>query len=393
MKSFWKNFRFPIIVAVIVLIIKTIIFDLALSKNGLSGQNFFLYIGNLWDIGHYDYLAKVWYSASNSCEFAFFPILPAQIWLFKWLTGSLYVASYLVGFLNFTAFCIVLWLFLGKFLKEYGLDKRRWEIFLLVCCLPFTMFLMVTYTESLFLWLFLLICYLLFYSKGRALWWLPVLSALAVLSRSIGVGILIVLVCAVGSLVWKMKCPELISSWRKREFLAPLIAIISGMGALLGWFLYGHFKTGDFWISRQAQSCWQRGQTWNIFKPIIERLEAINKAGIWPNFRVIVHQPYFWEFMAVIWFFILLALSLIFYRRRKIEITFIIFSLFAGLLPLTSDSLNSYNRYLIICPIYLILLPLMIMKLPRYLFYFFVIIFVSLQVYFLWLFGLLQWVG
>jgi hypothetical protein len=317
------------------------------------------YVKNIsytWDSKHYTDIAESGYS--NDTLYAFFPLFPAEIRLVQNLTLNRFAIStsaFLTGAINSIILCAVIYLFYLKFIIDNTQAKQAKKLLVLTLLLPFTLFFWVPYTEALFISL-LLICFGLLFRQSqnpRLIWVLPIFTYLLSLTRSVGV------MFSVGIVFWVILNYKFY--WGKFSRIIPIIlAILSSVGGILTFLYFGLLRTGNFWISRDAQKFWGRGSNLNIFEPIMNNLQVmVNEEAFIKScngFLDCLNGAYYTG-IGIVLFLITLALVLKLYWKNKMYLTLAFFSTLVFILPLTSNSTGSINRYILVCPIYLILLP------------------------------------
>ncbi len=345
------------------------------------------------DTVHYISIAEGGYHKEADYLFAFFPLFPIQISVLQGLTGiDFSVAALVIANLNFLGMCFVLDKFLKKICASIGISPNPEKLMLLSLSMPFVMFTWIPYTEGLFIMLSLAYLYwLLFKQQDKSIFLvLPMLAALVALSRSVAIAIPLTTMCYLLVMLWSRSFGEFKAKLREHRLL-----VISGVGsifsfsvALLGFFAYGYKITGDFLISRHVQDYWGRGSTLNVLHPIYERLAIIFSPDKLSTVctDLVCSKSFFVELIAII---IVICCLIYTYRvsmsALALKICYL-FSLIVIVLPLTSDSLISFNRYQIAAPLMLISLPVMLFQ-SKYAQYA-SIVFICLLLFNLALFGL-----
>jgi hypothetical protein len=328
-------------------------------------QSYVKNISYTWDSKHYTNIAESGYKEMP--HYAFFPLFPAEIRLIHNLTFkqiSISTSAFIASAINSLILCFVVYLFYIEFIAKDRDQKQSKKLLLLTLLLPFSLFFWVPYTESLFISL-LLICFGLIFKhtdNPRLIWLLSIFTFLLGLTRSIGV------MFSVSIVAW-----VILNHKFYREKLVRLIpvilAIIANVAGLVSFLYFGYLKTGNFWISREVQKFWGRSSTINIFEPILN------------NFNVLISKEAFlkscdgyldclngWYYtgIAIALFLAILAITLKTYWKNKMFVTLTVFSVLAFVLPLSSNSTGSINRYILACPIYLLLLPKILLdKIPE----------------------------
>lgn len=286
--------------------------------------------------------------------YAFFPLFPIQIKLFSTVFG-------LVGGLFVVALINYFWFSnkLTQILQLLSDKKDLFSILLIALLMPFSVFFALPYTESLYLAIFLSIIIILkrqkvsFQNSGLIF----ILSFLLGLSRSVAVILPLTLGLYLLFRLFQLRF-NIVNFWLKyKTIILHFIAVSGGVGlAFLSFFYYGYTQTGNFWVSRDVQDLWNRGSTLNIFEPYFRGLMDI---FIGKHFGV-----------GVIFTTLFIILSIWVWQNYKhkvlSDITYFIlyfYSIFAVILPLTSNSTASINRYILATPIYFIFTPILLYKL------------------------------
>lgn len=350
-------------------------------------QHFPEQLANRLDSEHYVGIAANRYTSAETNRFAFFPLLPLEIKLVSFLTfGSLAWAALIACSINYFLLVFVLDKFLQRYCTENKLSKHT--TLLLSIMMPFTVFLMIPYTEGLFTLLLFSILYLLAYKKISApqILSLALLSAAIVLTRSIGLGIVFLFL----PFVWKL--------FQKKDlkFVVLLIPLAFACFALLSFSYMGYVKTGDFLITPHAQQYWDRSFTLNIFKPFVDNIVSLFSGQWWIKCtqracrRSIFIESFFFLFLPLCAFWFAKNVDM----KKSVNKALLIFSIFAMILPLFSDSLMSYNRFAAIIPVYFLGIPILLQKKlsTRTQNYFLVsFIFIQIAIYLLYIRG--NWLG
>jgi len=174
---------------------------------------------------------------------AFFPLYPLLVRGIAWLPGiGPLAAGLLVSNLAFLGALIVLHALTRLELGDDPDTARRAMRYLAI--FPTAFFFFAPYTES----LFLLLCLLAFWWARRDRWGsAATASALAALSRSVGVVLMLALAV------------EAVHQWRHGRPLLPRLAAAAAaaLGPLV-WFTWWHVRFGDFWAPVDAQRNWNR---------------------------------------------------------------------------------------------------------------------------------------
>ena len=313
-----------------------------------------------WDTRHYTNIALNGYPDAEDPIWAFFPMYPILLRTITLVTQNM---NYSVYFLASSLF-VIFWTIFFKFR-----DKLIGVVYKsdLVVYLPFTFFLLVGYTEALFSTLLFAGLYLLFFARKSNIFPLLILiSYLISLTRSVGIVFSIAIL-----LFFVLKKYYAKKNFSLFEINIMFISFISNIVGLFSFMYYGYIKTGNFFVSRDMQIHWGRTSTWKIWEPILviprnlaehawKWLRGDSGAFYWFYYNLFL-------FIAVILFFVSLYLMFTTIKRfhkfdknrSTIIIVLFIVSLALFVIPLTSNSYESLNRFLAITPAYLLFNPLL----------------------------------
>jgi hypothetical protein len=288
-----------------------------------------------WDVGHYEAIATFGYK--KALQYAFFPLLPALIFVVSTLTKlSIDSSIVLVAFLNFALFYFALrW-----FWKSYYQSELD---FVLVLSLPYTFFLLFPYTESLYLGLTFLF-FTILHKKIKGWWlYLAILAFFLVLSRSVGAVLapsLLVYLLIESYPVFK------IHGWKLAfknclYYLPTFFTYLAGLGVYL---YLGYLGTGNWLQFKESQKEWGRFSENNnliafskdLFQGYLHFPSSENKAE---------------KIMLVVGLF---AIIFFFTKAKKtaFNVFISVYSLFVCILPLMSYNLASLHRLMIAVPVY-----------------------------------------
>jgi len=194
-----------------------------------------------WDSVWYLQIANQGYSASDNSA-AFFPLYPLLISLVK----PLFLGNgVLAGMFVSLAACLIAFYLFYRFVDiDFGGKVARRAV-LYLAIFPTSLFFQTIYSESLFL---ALTIGCLFAARQKQYFFAGLLGALAVLTRSAGLLLLIPLIIMYfQERKWQWRRP----GWDLCYFLfVPL--------GLLVWMLYLDIRFGDPWLFSEAQSNWLR---------------------------------------------------------------------------------------------------------------------------------------
>jgi hypothetical protein len=283
------------------------------------------------DGGWYITIAKLGYEQMPFTvgyhRWVFFPLYPLLLRALSYLTGG----YELTGMLLSSLFFFIALVFLYKLVREFGYDDETAErtIFYLAV-FPTSYFFSLPLTES----LFLLLTVGSFYAARRERWTSAgILAALASATRFIGVLMLPTLVL----LYWQ--------KYRARPRLNALGILLAPTG-LFVYMLYLRYLTGNAFAFKDAQSAW--GRTSGFFlKPLFDYL--MNPALVAPPSG---GGNFFLLHFAVALMVLVCAYKLA--RRGEWVLAFYTFC--SALVPLTSQNMVSFTRYMaVVFPVFMML--------------------------------------
>jgi hypothetical protein len=291
-----------------------------------------------WDTGWYLTLAAHGYASQagpdGQVNWVFFPAFPGLSALLAQASGlSLFSAMLLISNLSFLAA-----LFLAHRFAREEFDRRTADIAVaLICAAPGSYVFSSAYTESLFL-LALTGCLVLL----RARRWLAAgaFAALAVLTRNLGVGLLLPFAFATAPRLWDLAREAGARRPLSRARLGEGVRMAAGLAlpllALAGFCVFLYFRTGDAFAFVSAQKAWGRSLADPIGRAVSPLLTARLPDGEVVNF-------------AACWLSISLVIALAVMRRWSL----CVLAAFLTLLPLASG-LTSFARYsLVALPLFL----------------------------------------
>lgn len=292
----------------------------------LNPQKGFLEIFKNWDGGHYLGIAEFGYS--ENFQLAFFPLYPLLIKGLNLLINNFTYSGLIISFISIYLSLIILYrLALFDFSK-----KAAWNALILFLIFPTSLYLILAYSESLFL-LFSLVTFYFFrkYLKSnekKNLYLAILFSSLSTLTRISGLAI-------VSSLIfWLILNKKFKKNWE---------IIFSLSGILIICFL-NFAQTGNFLYFLEAQEHWQR---W--FAPL---------GGLWEVLlKISSTQINFWD---INWFinliFFVFGFGMVFRSLRFFPKYYFFFGFISLLIPLYSSSLASFPRFVLpIFPIFFVL--------------------------------------
>jgi hypothetical protein len=271
---------------------------------------------------HYLFISRFGYGLYQQ---AFFPFYPNLI---RWLTPLFGGKDLLAGiFISNLSLLVLLFIFYKLAELDFGQSAAKWSvIFLLV--FPAAFFFGMVYTESLFLMLVLAS----FYSARKGRWLIAgIMGALASYTRVVGVFIF----------------PALLYEWYQQRqesriskysfwpiFLVPL--------GLLNYMRFLGEKYHDSLMFFHVQPYFGAGRTGGKFILIYQvfwrylKMIAVTKLDY-------LFFTVWLEFLVSVGFLVLIVLA----HRRKIRISYLIFSLLAYVVPTLSGTFLSMPRYVL----------------------------------------------
>jgi hypothetical protein len=194
--------------------------------------------GVRWDSVHYLAIAAHGYNTPSNT--VFFPLYPALIKAFSWLTGSYVLAGALI---SAVAFATALLLLYRLTRAELG-DRAANATVLLLAFSPLSLFFTALYTESLFLALVLGVFLL---ARQRRFGWAGVAAAAATMTHVEGV----LLIAPLAMFYWQERRPVLKRPSSLRQALGPagdIASLLSPVIALCGFLIYLHSR-GFGWLA------------------------------------------------------------------------------------------------------------------------------------------------
>lgn len=273
------------------------------------------------DVGHYMAISDLGYQRApfdvndrGSQRFAFFPLHPMLIWLFRQVTADpvLWSAA-LCNIFFFLALVL-----LHKLTLAFGYDEstaRRTSFYL--AAFPLSYFFSVPMTES----LFVLLTVGSFYAAKREHWWAAgIIGLFASATRVTGVLLLPSLLV----LSWQM--------YRSVQ-IKKIVGLLLIPFGLFAYMLYSWWLSGDAFAFKHANEAWGR-------KPSIFFLRTLIEYLVHPH--VILWGWHFNLFNAVS---ALLCFVCVYILIRRREWALALYTFMSVVLPLSSGLLQSLDRY------------------------------------------------
>lgn len=263
----------------------------------------------------------------------FFPLYPLLIKSMLFLFGqSSYVAAYIIGFIINHLFLLFGLLILYKLLRLFYNEKISFSTVILLLIFPFSFFFTSIYTESLFLLLTVSTLYL----AQKQKWFLTSLVAMLLpITRPIG---LIIIPTLITEFFIQYKLNK--TKFKKQRLLFLLLLP-------LGYFFYmifNYIKTGRFLYFIESQGSLFNGRSVDsiiLFPQTLYRYLKI-------LFSVPIHN-HDWQIalIEVISFFFAVVMLYILHKK-KVRITYLVFSFFGVLIPASTGTFSGLPRYLIV---------------------------------------------
>lgn len=272
-----------------------------------------------WDGGHFLGIAENGYK--YSFQYAFFPFYPELINLAA--NGLRINFIFAALFLNLISLIIGIYFFIKLLHLDFEDDQVQ-KIILAILVFPTSFFLLVPYSESLFFCLTILTIY--FGRKNKYI--LATLFGILVSATRL-VGLVTILA------LWL----EIYQAKSKQKFLTILTPI-----GFLAYSYYLNLQTGNYLYFLEAEKYWHR----NLVFPGV---------GLYQTFIQLLNQQFVGDiFLLLEFLFVIMSIGLLIYFRNKIRSSYLVFTVCSLLLFLTTDSLVSSLRFLlVIFPIYIIL--------------------------------------
>jgi hypothetical protein len=316
-----------------------------------------------FDSGFYIQLAWHGYAPASalhtSSNWAFYPLYPLLIAGLGRLMGGGENAFALAGYcISFLASLVAVGYLYALVRRELGGQIAARAVFYLAI-FPLSFYLSAVYPEALFLAFAIAACY---YARQQSWWLAGLCGGLAALTRPQGSLLLLPLACEYLRVIAQpfLAVSEGERSWptQLREYFKALglamgklhnwftgIALCLIPGGLLCFLLYAKLKTGDLLATVHTEA-WGWGRT---FSPPWRLL-------IYSLRHPIIGQPLNWNFWLLNMFLALASLGVIIWAWRKLPVLYALYATVMVLLPLSSNFLNSFDRYsLTVFPAFILL--------------------------------------
>lgn len=297
---------------------------------------------NRWDALHYLHLAENWYHGSGEARFliVYYPLYPLTIKLVKFLAGDYYIAGFIVSNLSL----IIAGIFLYRLTEmDFG-EEIAWRSLRYLLFFPFSFFLAIIYSDSLFLALTLIALY---YMRKQKWFLVGIVGLLASMTRNFGV------LLVVPALVEYLQSSEIFDKIKKKQIdgvfkgfgwkwiFILLIPIGTIIYLLINWWVTGNCFT--FLIYQREHWHQNFGLVWNNIYNITKN------ALYWPpKDRVSLWIPQ----VILFWF----SIGIFFYSIKKLRLSYLFYLAIYLFFVFSPTWLLSGPRYLMgAFPIYLAL--------------------------------------
>lgn len=252
---------------------------------------------------------------------AFFPLFPILIKIFS--VGN---QAFLSGFLISNIAFLFSLIYFYKLLKLDYNEKRSWEVLLILLLFPTSFFFGSVYSESLF---FLLLILSFYFARKKKWFWASIMGMLLSATRIVGIFIL----------------PALIYEFyvQRKSFKAAFSLMLVPLG-LISYSIFNYKKWGDWLYFVHAHSELGNGRVTNgiiLFPQTIYRYFKI-------FLSLPVHQYEWWIALLELSSFLGVSLLLYFAWKKKVRVSYLIFSILAFLLPVSSGTFSGLPRYVIV---------------------------------------------
>ncbi len=314
-----------------------------------------------WDGSHYLILSEAGYEkGSPSC--AFYPLWPATIRLVRYLVGG---DSLLLALLLANGFSLIAYsMFYVLVSRDFGGAIAR-DSLILVVAFPGALFFSLPYTE----WIYFLMVVFFFTALEREhIFWPCAAAFLMPLTRPIGVFVI---------LPWAWHMYEGKKPWRH---WLPLLAPLLGYAA---YFILIYAWTGNALEGFEAQKNYPNAPSIQNITNLSGFLHAFVSINSFGGMRdAILDRSCF---------ILVLALLPFIFRIKK---TWFFYTFVVGLVPATTSWFMSYRRYIMVCfPVFVVLALLLSKTRTRWLFWYYVALLWSVQLWAATEFTNFNWAG
>lgn len=302
-----------------------------------ESRNLLLAVWGRWDAVHYIDIATIGY---HGTDMAFFPLYPLLIAGLGGLIGNHLVAGLIVS--NAALFFGLLYLYK---LVEHEFDRgvARRAIFY-ISIFPTAVFFSAVYTESLF---FMLTVASFYYMRERRWWIAGIIGFFAALTRVEGVLLIVPFIIEWATANWAL-LRDPFDPQRSKDLgkallnLLPLIVICAGLGLYMAWLWV---LRGDPLYFSHVQINWNR----HLAAPWTSVWNSWTKIAHATSGQTIANQAIELSFTA-------LMVGVLLGGLRKLKPSYIAYMGLSILVPMSTSSLMSMQRFaLVLFPMFAIL--------------------------------------
>ena len=292
---------------------------------------------------------------------AFYPLWPGLIAVSKSVFGSSLTAGLV---LSNGLSLLAMWLFHGLVKRSSG-EQMANDALILMLAFPGALFFSVPYSESLFL---VLVLAMFRGFELRNYWLVCFTTFLLPLTRAVGILVLL-------PLAWHLV--------HERKALRYWLTALSPLAGYSTYFIIMRLCTGNALEGFQAQQVFPNSPSLGNMFDLPGLLRALGRINTLDGMVDGVLDRVF--------FVILLAMLPVIYRTNR---TWFFYTLPIGLIPALTAWFSSYRRYCMVCfPVFIVLTQLLRKPGRRILFWYFVILLSSLQVWAVIKFVNFGWAG
>ncbi len=344
----WRSFLFiPLLISNIFIISRTnynytlLTHFLPPSSNLLS--NFLIYPFGNFDSVYYLLIAARGYTI----EAGFFPLFPLTIFL----ATSLIVPSavglefsiqqYFVSLALVTFYYLLSLIVMHKLIKiDYKGNIAIWSIiFLLV--FPTSFFYATIYSEG----LFLLLTLLTFYFARKNKWLLAgIFGGLLTATRIVGIAILPALIL------------EFLTSPRRGLAKLKILYLLLVPMGILSYTIFNYFKWGDAFYFISAQGNLQNNRSVDSIVLLPQTIFRYFKIFLTVNPTIYEFWIAIFEFGAFAFAIVMLFMA----WKKKVRLSYLIFSVIAFIIPLSTGTMSGLPRYIL--PLFPIFIALVLVQ-------------------------------
>lgn len=279
-----------------------------------------------WDSIWYLDIAQNGYSYKGTNQLSnivFFPLYPFLIKVGSFLTlGNFELSGWIVS----TTCLILASIYLYKLIKQFHPQVDPFLVIIFLLVFPTAFFLNSIYNESLFLFLSIS-CFYYTFKKNYVL--ASIFGFFAALTRLTGILLFIPVI---------FEFLE-IQNFRPKIRLSILSALLIPLGTFL-FLLFHYLAYGDFLLFLKVESWWGRA-----FKLNAEHFQLLTNPAV-VNFSLDV-------------FYMVMVLIAIFFVFKKLKVSYALYMLGSVLIPLSTGTFMSIERYILpLFPLYILLASL-----------------------------------